>query len=309
MIHPGAIFLVRDAHERIDAIQGLESLRGEHDEGANGIRCDAGAALHVPKPRPDRNPVGQKAAALHPAFEATSKGRDRSEVRTVDLEMGALSIDHLLGLHIEEVNWLNVLQLHHSDVGGHHARKTTCITGCQIHTTDAHGTRRDFTANLQVRDADRPRPLPDTFEATPHVFLPIEVAINSELGTTGDMDEVWIQARRYAGLGVVPDHKWSHHLVRDVSLWHRVHLERAVGVLEVPWPHGPLLCHIAMSSHGRGIAGHSGHVAVIAQFHHVFVIVLLPYLHLDGLVATIPHLWSSHMGLHASHANSGHLNA
>ena len=72
-----------------------------------------------------------------------------------------------LGLHIEEVNWLNVLQLHHSDVGGHHARKTTCITGCQIHTTDAHGTRRDFTANLQVRDADRPRPLPDTFEATP----------------------------------------------------------------------------------------------------------------------------------------------
>ena len=198
--HPGAIFLVRDAHERIDAIQGLESLRGEpcltaqsethevrhphflpltvakftktdankrHDEGANGIRCDAGAALHVPKPRPDRNPVGQKAAALHPAFEATSKGRDRSEVRTVDLEMGALSIDHLLGLHIEEVNWLNVLQLHHSDVGGHHARKTTCITGCQIHTTDAHGTRRDFTANLQVRDADRPRPLPDTFEATP----------------------------------------------------------------------------------------------------------------------------------------------
>ena len=74
-------------------------------------------------------------------------------------------------------------------------------------------------------------------------------------------------------------------------------LERAVGVLEVPWPHGPLLCHVAMSlgccatptskpscgvspseaqtSHGRGIAGHSGHVAVIAQFHHVFVIVLL----------------------------------
>ena len=42
----------------------------------------------------------------------------------------------------------------------------------------------------------------------PHVFLPIEVAVNGQLGTTGDMYEVWIQARRYAGLFM---RRWQDH--------------------------------------------------------------------------------------------------
>ena len=98
--------------------------------------------------------MGQKAAALNAALKATAQSCDGPEVGAMDFKLRALSVNHLLGFHIKEMHWLHVLQLHHANVGRHHAGQTAGIAGCQIHAANADSASRNLAANLQGGNAD-----------------------------------------------------------------------------------------------------------------------------------------------------------